>query len=161
MQQASATVNIVTDFGWYMVMDPAGADRELPPVEGFLPPPAGGVNGLVGKPFPWKATIATGTRRRDVQVTVEVLSAPRDALLDYEEVVETDYTVLSGTVGVLEEFGLQKHQLQVPPGDYRLRVHARGRREGASQDWDSTKPVEQHLLQIWPGQPEGEVVIRP
>jgi hypothetical protein len=160
MTQTPATVTITTDFGWYMLMDPAGADRELPLAEGELPPPVGGANGLVGKPYPWRATIATGIRRDDVEVTVEVLSAPPAALPSYDDIVETDYTVLSGTVYVLEEFGQMMLELRLPAGDYRLRVHARGRRGFGHPHVDSLRPAEKHLLQLFPSSgTEGEVVL--
>lgn len=42
----------------------------------------------------------------------------------------------------------------VAPGEYRLRVHARGRDEGNARTYELTmddEPVEKHMIQLFPG----------
>lgn len=155
-------------YGWYDIIDPAGFATETLPADGTIPLPVGGANGLVGMTQPWRAMVATGTRWGPVQVTTEVLTEqPHDLAAEYEEVVEVDFTVLSHRLTIVDWDGQLVQEFSASPGSWRLRVHARGRQEGAAQEWDIFDPgdpdtefVEEHLLQFFPGPELGEVVIR-
>ena len=156
-------------YGWYDVIDPGGFAIETPPAEGTIPPPVGGANGLVGMTYPWRAMVATGTRWGPVQVTTEVLTERlHDVAAGYSEIVEVDFTALSNQLTIVDWSGRLVQELSVSPGNWRLRVHARGRQEGAAQEWDifdSEDPdpdiefAEEHLLQLFPGPELGETVI--
>jgi hypothetical protein len=92
-------------YGWYDVIDPGGFAIETPPAEGTIPPPVGGANGLVGMTYPWRATVATGTRWGPVQVTTEVLTErPHDVAAGYSEIVEVDFTALSDQLTIVDGF---------------------------------------------------------
>ncbi|KUM96180.1 hypothetical protein AQI95_42670 [Streptomyces yokosukanensis] len=118
---------------------------------------AGG-NGLI-----WvghgSATIATGVNYGPVRVTVDARSQePSLDLEDWEEVVEvsihfeTDEADLESMGGAIEEEPQEMPLSAAGPGWYRLRVHARGRDEGAEAiDIDiDADPVEEYLIQSWP-----------
>ncbi|MEV6769393.1 DUF6461 domain-containing protein [Nocardia sp. NPDC051030] len=116
--------------------------------EGDVPADAGAAafsgNGLV-VPVRGGAMVRTGATDRAVKVVVDVLAdAPQDVTLDeWEEVVEVSWTAVEGSANILgqERFWPRSSFTTPPwPGDYRLRVHARGR------DGDDT---EAYRLAIW------------
>ncbi|SOE08985.1 hypothetical protein SAMN06272775_0063 [Streptomyces sp. 2323.1] len=115
-------------------------------------------NGLVG-PGQGSATIQTGLEDGPVKVTVDIRETEPPVQTDgWDEIIEVsipfesedaDIDSLGGTIGGWSE--------EIPitaagPGWYRIRVHARGRDQGAQiRDLDlDDEPVEEHLIQTWP-----------
>jgi hypothetical protein len=98
-----------------------------------------------------------------VRVTIQVLdSRPSGAGIGdlWSEIVELDFRVVSGEVFVTNWDGLPVQSLLLESGNWRLRVHARGRDEGAAREWSGTEdPVEEHLLQLFGGPLLGETAI--
>ncbi len=165
MITSNATHVINSLCGMYNVNDPGGAYRDAPTVQlgemGNSPAP-GGANGLIGLSRPWGGTIVTGTKYGPIRVTVEVHDTrpPADGIDDYSDVVELDFTVVSGRVVLSDWDGEPFYDLIVSSGNWRLRVHARGADEGAARNWDpDDEPVEEHLLQFFPGPKLGETMI--
>lgn len=118
-----------------------------------------GFNGLVSA-HGSVAVVLTGTPAGLVRLTIDPLgSEPELRAADWDEVVEVSlwFEELGGVT--TEGFeGLENAPpLAATPGDYRIRVHARGRDRGHERGsvWDS--PVEEHLLQAWPAPPAAEV----
>ncbi len=133
-----------------------------PSIEFVLPDP-GGVSGLVGVSA-GLAIVITGTQFGNVEVTVQ--AGESDPGLDtapWDDVTEISLSGGPGSLGVSVTSGGQgPYELQylTPPGagSYRVRVHARGRDAGAARDVVNGRPVEEHLIQIWPAPPAPETI---
>jgi len=117
-------------------------------------------NGLVVVTQPGAAVIFTGVHTGYVSVEVQVLdSAPEQAdESGWDEVVEVSMQAPRGRVSVLGPMAYNRGVLPeltpAGPGDYRLRVHARGR--DTLVDGVATEPVEDYLIVVWPAQPATE-----
>jgi hypothetical protein len=139
---------------WISDNDP---DRE------FVLPTPGGDSGLAGV-SPGLAIVITGTQFGDVSVTVQ--AGESDPGLDtglWQEI--TEFSLASGPGGQglgITSGGQGPYEFQrlTPPGagNYRVRVHARGRDAGAGEDVVEGEPVEEHFLQIWPAPPAPEII---
>jgi len=101
---------------------------------------------------------------RAVRVTIEeydYLAGPPD-LASWTDIVELPFQVVSGDVDFRDWNGQPFHTTSLAPGEYRLRVHARGRDEGNARTYELTMddgPVEEHLIQVFPGS-GGQVVYK-
>ncbi|MDQ4090853.1 MAG: hypothetical protein M3163_11225 [Actinomycetota bacterium] len=124
MITSNATHVINSLCGMYNVNDPGGAYRDAPTVQlgemGNSPAP-GGANGLIGLSRPWGGTIVTGTKYGPIRVTVEVHDTrpPADGIDDYSDVVELDFTVVSGRVVLTDWDGEPFYDLIVSSGNWR------------------------------------------
>lgn len=132
-------------------------DRHLLPE--FEPSWYRGFNGLVSA-HGSVAVVLTGTAAGLVRLTIEPLgSEPELRSADWDEVVEVSLWFEELGAVTTEGFeGLENAPpLAATPGDYRIRVHARGRDRGHERGsvWDS--PVEEHLVQAWPAPLAAEV----
>ncbi|MEV4706107.1 DUF6461 domain-containing protein [Actinoplanes sp. NPDC049316] len=102
--------------------------------------------------------VHTGVERGRVNVELEVLeSAPDELEPGWEETVEVGWHATEGHAGLMgpgspEGRGLNR---QTPPwpGDYRVRVHARGRD-------DNDTEYERHKLVVWAAPPAPDIVHR-
>ncbi|MET7297311.1 hypothetical protein ABZS79_35410 [Streptomyces griseoloalbus] len=129
----------------------------------YVQPPFHPENGLVFS-RPGLAVVLTGVNSGPVRVTVEVYRravpppGPDEA---WDEVVDHSVQSISGDMRVV---ALMDTCPELPvltpfgPADYRIRVHARGRDQGP--DAHVTEPVEDYLLQVWPGRREPDLVHR-
>jgi hypothetical protein len=150
------TARLHVEDGQYWISDD-DPDRE------FVLPTPGGASGLVGV-APGLAIVITGTQFGNVSVTVQ--AGESDPGLDtgrWEEV--TEVSLASGPAGqglsvTSGGQGPQEFRHLTPPGTgaYRVRIHARGRDAGAAADVVSGRPVEEHLVQIWPAAPGPETI---
>jgi hypothetical protein len=123
-----------------------------------------GHNGLVDLVPPGGAAIFTGVYMGPVAVSVEARrSAPESVDLDgWDEVVEVSLAVPEGrlepaAVGLDVEDPFPILTL-AGPGDYRIRVHARGR--DTDVDGVAEEPVEQYRIAVWPAPPAPEIIHR-
>lgn len=124
-----------------------------------LPDPPGGSTGLVGAGERGLAIVLTGTQFGHVRLRVQVADNPPELeCAGWDDVAEVSLqapgrlTISSGGVG------LDRLSNLLPgPGSFRLRVHARGRDAGAERDVVSGRPVEEHLIQVWPALPGPDV----
>jgi hypothetical protein len=114
-------------------------------------------NGLISAHASF-AVVMTGTQFGLVQLTIASLNdEPRLSIDDWDDVVEISLTFEElGAVTTDNGLGLEQAPY-LPPGDYRIRVHARGRDLGHDQAdvWNS--PIEEHLIQAWPGPKDREI----
>lgn len=105
---------------------------------------------------PSYATVSCGMKSGPVRVTIDeydFAAGPPD-LASWTDIVELPFQVTSGEVTFTDWDGQPFHTATVEPGEYRLRVHARGRDEGNARTYDLTmddEPVEEHLIQLFPG----------
>ena len=123
------------------------------------------LNGLVLIAGSGVAVIQTGIHTGPVAVAVEVYDSPPDEVpsAQWDEVVEVSLSAPAGLVRVSAISVHNRHALPVltgrGPGDYRMRVHAKGRDtliDGVPQDG----PVEDYLIVTWPGPAAPEIVHR-
>ena len=74
-------------------------------------------------------------------------------LAGWTDIVELPFQAASGEVFFVDWDGQPFHKATVEPGEYRLRVHARGRDEGRARTYELTmddEPVEVHMIQLFP-----------
>ncbi|MER7577827.1 hypothetical protein [Streptomyces sp. NPDC126514] len=108
-------------------------------------------------------TVLTGIHTGDVAVTVALNhNEPSPDTGGWQEIVEVSAHSASGELTVRgmmddldEELPVLSHQ---GPGDYRLRVHARGRDPAIDQALDEV--TEWYLIQAWPAPPQAATVLR-
>ncbi|MFJ8602268.1 hypothetical protein ACWEQC_21640 [Streptomyces shenzhenensis] len=117
-------------------------------------------NGLIFSK-PGLAVVLVGINSGVVNTTVEVYRHPVGRLDtdEWDEVVDHSIESISGQMRVTV---LMDDPPELPtltpfgPGPYRVRVHARGR--DRATDSHVSEPVEDYLLQIWPGRHEPDAV---
>jgi hypothetical protein len=102
------------------------------------------------------ALVSTGTANGPVEVTVHFLQAPPARLAsEWQEVAEVSLSS-SGASFLLSNMDGEISEEITPPngvGDYRLRVHARGRDDANQSVLPLETVLEHHLLQLWPAPP--------
>jgi hypothetical protein len=119
-------------------------------------------NGLiVGQPG--IAVVFTGIHTGKVAVSVEVRNhAPEVTTSGWDDVVEVSMEAITGRVVVTGAGADAPDHLpvltQAGPGQYRIRVHARGR--DTAVDLVAVEPVEDYLIVVWPGRPAPELSYR-
>ncbi|MGI5224010.1 DUF6461 domain-containing protein [Actinoallomurus sp. CA-142502] len=110
-------------------------------------------NGLVVV-VPGGAVIRTGVETGHVRILLRVLDGPPpDVATGWEEIVEVSWRAAVGAASVVGSDPVEPHLRKVTPpwpGDYRLRVHARGRDDTDEGD------TEHYELVVWqaPAAPE-------
>jgi hypothetical protein len=121
-----------------------------------------GHNGLV-RVADGVITVMTGIHTGDVDVTVALHhSEPSPDTGDWQEIVEISAHSASGELtvrGIMddldEELPVLSHH---GPGNYRLRVHARGR--DTAVDMTPDEVTEWYLVHVWPAPPKEATVLR-
>ncbi|MEO3778698.1 DUF6461 domain-containing protein [Micromonospora sp. B11E3] len=125
-------------------------------IEGRLPDGVDFVgNGLVAV-VDGGAVIRTGVADGDVKVQLSVLAeAPPEVESGWEEVVEVSWRAAEGRASVVGPDGAARLRDRTPPwpGEYRLRVHARGRDDGDSD-------FERYRLTVWAAPAAPQIVHR-
>jgi len=140
------------DLGWTL---PFGFDGDF---DRFF---SGQVNGLVGAADATGVYINLARRSGGSQVRIELLEHPPGPGRDtWEDVVEVSVTVPEAAdprwaSWAGESWGL----LTVPAGTYRLRVSARGRDAGRSDEF-ADGVVDSYLLQFWPAPIEPDAIVQ-
>jgi len=123
--------------------------------------PSRTTNGLVAVTGPGAAIIFTGISSGRVSVSVEALTAAPAAvnLAEWDEVADVSLPGLSGVLAVAALMDAVPPGLPnlcvAGPGDYRVRVHARGR--DISPDEATDQPAETYLVLCWPALPAADV----
>lgn len=113
---------------------------------------------------PGVAVVYTGIHTGQVAVSVELWDGrPTELITDgWDEVVEVTMRAPIGQVRVRGPMDNPPEGLpeltEAGPGNYRVRVHARGR--DTAPDLVAFEPVEQYNIIIWPGQPADEIVYK-
>ncbi|MFF4845563.1 hypothetical protein [Streptomyces collinus] len=109
------------------------------------------------------ATIHTGIHSGDVDVTItQHTSAPQPDGGPWNEIVELSLHSASGKLmvrGLMDDLDEELPVLSFNgPGDYRLRIHARGR--DTATDLAPDEITEWYLIQTWPAPPQDASVLR-
>ena len=118
-------------------------------------------NGLVAVTGPGSAIIFTGISSGRVPVRAEALTAaPATADLgEWDEIADVSLPGLAGELAVAALMDDVPPGLPglcaAGPGDYRVRVHARGR--DTSPDEATDQPAEAYLVLCWPAPPAPDV----
>ena len=108
-------------------------------------------------------TVVTGIHTGEVAVTVALShSEPSPDPGDWQEIVEISAHSASGGLmvrGIMADLDEDLPVLSFNgPGDYRLRVHARGR--DTAVDLAPDEITEWYLIQVWPGSAQEATVLR-
>ncbi|MET9118830.1 hypothetical protein ABZX38_32130 [Streptomyces longwoodensis] len=109
------------------------------------------------------ALVHTGIHTGDVDVTVAMYeTAPASSTENWQEILEFSAHSVSGELMVRGLMADPDEELPVlsfnGPGDYRLRVHARGR--DTAVDLVPEELTEWYLIQAWPAPPTPVTVLR-
>lgn len=136
------SAEVVAQYHLFRVVDPEGSVADdLDASRTGLVSAAGGA-----------IEVITGIHTGNVQVTVEPHAEQPEAAPGWEEIVEISCHSPSGRLSVTP---LMDGPADLPslasrgPGDYRLRVHARGRDRAVDQSMVD-EVVEAYLIQCWP-----------
>jgi hypothetical protein len=121
----------------------------------------GQVNGLVGAAD--VEGVYVNLARRTGGSRIQILrrdEPPPDPEVSWEDVVEVSTTVPEGAdPRWLAWAGEDGGPLDVAPGDYRVRVSARGRDAGAAGEF-AEDVVDEYLIELWPAAREPDAVLR-
>jgi hypothetical protein len=110
------------------------------------------------------AVVHTGVHSGLVTLRVQLMTGPPDAVeAGWEDVVEINLRAGAGRVRVASVLGggiPDAFPTLTPsgPGDYRVRVHVRGR--DTDVDGTAVEPFEDYLVQVWAAPPQAETVYR-
>ncbi|MFC9282240.1 hypothetical protein [Streptomyces collinus] len=109
------------------------------------------------------ATVHTGIHTGHVDVTLTLhTSAPHPGDGPWDEIVEVSLHSVSGELmvrGLMDDLDEELPVLSFDgPGDYRLRIHARGR--DTAIDLAPDDVTEWYLIQVWPAPPQSAAVLR-
>jgi hypothetical protein len=109
------------------------------------------------------ATVHTGIHTGDVDVTVTLhTGAPQPGNAEWDEIVEVSLHSVSGELMVRGLMDAPDEEFPVlsftGPGDYRLRIHARGR--DTAIDLAPDEITEWYLIQVWPAPSQSATVLR-
>jgi hypothetical protein len=154
MLVVSSWLQVGDGFYWIRAGGPEGLGTEVPDAA---------ATGLVGLAR-GLAMVLTGTQFGHVACSVQ--SGDSDPGLDvaqWDEVIEFSLAASPGSPGLgiaaMDGGPDELTALTAPgPGNYRVRLHARGRDAGAGLDVVAGKPVEEHLLQVWPAPVSGTII---
>ncbi|MBJ6636795.1 hypothetical protein H4K36_00360 [Streptomyces sp. DHE7-1] len=98
------------------------------------------------------ATVHTGIHTADVDVTVTVTLHTDPEGAEWDDIVEVSLHSVSGELmvrGLMDDLDEELPVLSFDgPGDYRLRIHARGR--DTAIDLAPDEVTEYYLIQVWP-----------
>ncbi len=149
---------IDTDYGQFDLVwsDEAGFDGEW---DRFF---KGQVNGLVGAADPGGVYLNLGRRSGGSRVRLDLLDAePPLPPSRYEDVVEVSMDVPAhAEVQWMSWAGESAGPVEgVEPGEYRLRVSARGRDAGRDDEF-AESVVDEYLLELWPSPVAPDEILR-
>ena len=148
---------VETDYGQFDLVysDDGGFDGV---VERFF---AGQANGLVGAADPHGVYLHFGRRSGGSHLRAVLLDGEPSDDPSWEDVVEVSTTV--PPPGMIQWMSWAGESVGVPaslyPGDYRLRVSARGRDAGAEDEF-ADEVVDFYLVELWPAPLAPDAVIR-
>lgn len=147
---------VMTDYGQFDLVwgDGNGFEGDWEP---FF---AGQVNGLVGS-GPEGVYVNLARRSGGSHVTI-CLNDEEPAFGlpgSWEDVVEVSASVGEGGVRWQSWAGECSGELAVPPGDYRIRVSARGR-DAARMEGVREGVVDRYEIELWPATPEPDVILK-
>ena len=163
---------ITTDYSTYFFLDRWVPVGEEVVIEDDMGLSRGRLTGFLGMRSPWSAVVLCGTSNGPIRLTVEVHDSPvapadqaywTKITTEWSEIIETTFQVRSGQVTFLSLFNEPITEVELLPiGAWRVRAHAKGRDEGHAERSDkpvTEDPIEEHLIQFWPGPDPGDFVM--
>lgn len=120
---------------------------------------AGQVNGLAGAAHPDGLYLNLGRRSGGSQVRIELCDQEPAASAEWGDVVEVSVDISKPGAGWTTWAGEDGGPLDIGPGSYRVRVSARGRDEGAADEF-AEEVVDFYLVQFWASPPRPDEIIR-
>lgn len=163
---------ITTDYSMYFFLDRWVPVGEEVVIEDDMGLSRGRLTGFLGMRSPWSAVVLCGTSNGPIRLTVEVHDSPvapgdqaywTKITTEWSEIIETTFQVRSGQVTFLSLFNEPITEVELLPiGAWRVRAHAKGRDEGHAKCSDkpvTDEPIEEHLIQFWPGPDPGDFVM--
>ena len=121
----------------------------------------GQANGLVGAASSTGIYLNLARRRGGSAVRIELHDSAPDLDDQWEDVVEVSARVPVGaSAGWTTWAGEHGGPLAVPPGDYRIRVSARGRDAAADDGEFAEGLVDFYLVELWPAEPQPDTIVR-
>ena len=121
---------------------------------------AGQVNGLVGASDSGGVNVSLARRSggSSVRIVLHQSAPPLDD--DWEDVVEVSTTVPADAEPAWVSWaGETSGPLELPSGDYRLRVCCRGRDAGRHGEFEDDV-VDFYLIELWPAAASPDVIVR-
>lgn len=119
----------------------------------------GQVNGWVGAAQAGHLLVVIARRSGGSAVRIERCEAA-PAVRDDEDVVEVSIRVEPGSVVMWRSWAAESEgALDLPPGDYRVRVSAAGRDRGHAEEF-AEGVVDRYVLELWPAAVEPDAVVR-
>ncbi len=161
---------ITTDYSMYFFGDYWTPVGEEVPAEDDDYLSRARLTGFLGMRSPWSAVVLCGTHNGPMRLTIEVhdshdvmdQAAWNQLTAEWSEIIQTTFQVRSGTVNFRQLFGEPVTEVELLPiGAWQVRAHAKGRDEGHEKCSDKPldfEPIEEHLIQFWPGD-LGEMVL--
>ena len=118
-------------------------------------------NGLCGAAQSGGLFLVTGIQNGIAQVIVELLESAPPLDSSFQDIVEASFEAPQAQLLLCEWAHENTHQLDLPPGSYRVRYGVLGmdRDYGDDDDWESPVPGQRYLLQFWPGQVTGDEIV--
>jgi hypothetical protein len=140
------------DIGW---ADGAGFDGD--PDRFFK----GQVNGLVGAGEPGGLYLVLARRSGGSHVEIVVEEGePSDPEVVWEDVVEVSVNVPAGSTPEWSSWGGESGgELDLPGGEYRVRVSARGRDAGSADEF-ADGVVDRYLIEFWQASLREDAILR-
>ncbi|GAA2829536.1 hypothetical protein GCM10010452_67390 [Crossiella cryophila] len=114
-------------------------------------------NGLLGAARPELLFLITGRHTGEVGLDIELHDREPPPAADWPDVVEASCR-LTGDDPVLSEWGERWYELDLPPGDYRIRYCAQGM-DAANDAVTADGVLDRYLLQLWPAEPAPDAVL--
>lgn len=147
---------VETDYGQFDLVwaDDYGFDGDF---DRFF---AGQLNGLVGASS--GEGLYMNLARRSGGSPVRIVLLDDSPALDesWEDVVEVSVSVPAGSDPSWTAWAeMQGGPLDLPPGDYRVRVSAKGRDAGREGEF-ADGPVDRYLVELWPAPAAPDAIIR-
>jgi hypothetical protein len=115
-------------------------------------------NGLVGAASPGTIYVHFARRSGGSALRVE-LHADEPALNDGEDIVEVSSTLKSGSLRWAGWGGEPCGEFEVPAGEYRIRVSARGRDSGQANEF-ADEVIDFYLIELWPSPVRDDEIVR-
>jgi hypothetical protein len=147
---------IYTDYGQFDIVysDGGGFDGDADPYF------AGQANGWVGAASPDGIYLVLGRRSGGSHLRIVLLDHQPATDSTWEDVVEVSTIVpAAGPVGWMSWAGESGGPVDLPPGEYRLRVNAKGRDAGAADEL-ADQLLDEYLLEFWRASPGPDTVIK-
>ena len=162
MKTFERELKVTTDYGMYFFADEWSPPGEEIVFEDDMGLSVGRLTGFLGMRTPWSAIVLCGARFGPIRLTIEVHDSRVEFDYDeWSEVIEVEFRSRSGDLGVRKWDSEPVTTLEglLPPGRWCLRACARGRDEATDAYAPDAEPVEEHLLQFWPGPSYGGIVL--